>query len=136
MSERDELKAEAQSKGIEFPNNIPMDKLRELVNGESKMSEKTEVQAVGTLRTFSTTEYAEYSKANGRTMGRKDGEKTKLSSQELRVLINSKWSPREIMDKHGIDENELQSVINVLSMEELRGKNPITFNEHGFQKVR
>jgi len=83
--------------------------------------------------TMTTSEYAEYSEKNGTYMGRPDGVKTKLTTQELRVLINAEWSPKEIRDKHGISEEELKQVVWRLSEEELREK-PIRYNDHGFQR--
>lgn len=62
------------------------------------------------MMTMTTSEYAEYSKANGTHMGRPLGEKTQLSVEEFVVLSQDNWTPKQIMDKHGIDLVELQNV--------------------------
>jgi hypothetical protein len=62
------------------------------------------------IRVFTTDEYAEYSKANGTYMGRPEGVKTILSPEEFVVLSREDWTPKMIMDKHGIDLAELQAV--------------------------
>lgn len=72
-------------------------------------------------------EYQEYSKKNGRYMGRKIGTKTKPSIEELRACINSKWTPQRFMDKHGMDADDLKQLVWKLSTKELRGK-PIKYS--------
>lgn len=62
------------------------------------------------IKVMSASEYHDYSKANGRHMGRENGEKTLLTSEEFVVLHKAGWSPRNMMDKHGIDLAELQQV--------------------------
>jgi hypothetical protein len=61
-------------------------------------------------------------------MGRKQGQKTKLSTEELRVLINEKWTSEEVKDKHGLDDEELKQVVWKLSQEERLDK-PIKFGK-------
>lgn len=78
------------------------------------------------FHTFTRLEYDDYCKTKGTKMGRKEGQKTKLSTQELRVLINEKWTPEEVKDKHGLSDEELKSVVYALSKEEQRDK-PIKF---------
>jgi hypothetical protein len=80
------------------------------------------------FHTFTVEEYKEYSEANGTYMGRKPEQKTKLTTQELRVLINENWTPKEVKDKHGLDDEELKSVVYQLSKEEQRDK-PIKFGK-------
>lgn len=55
-------------------------------------------------------EYAGYSKDNGRIMGREHNQKTVMSPEEFVVLSKEGWSPKRMMDKHGIDLKELQDV--------------------------
>lgn len=78
--------------------------------------------------TFTRLEYDEYSKEKGTVMGRKDGQKTTLSTQELRVLINDNWTAQEVKDKHGLSDDELKQVVFKLSKEEQRDK-PIKFGK-------
>ena len=82
----------------------------------------------GGIKVMSPTEYAEYSKANGRHMGRVLGTKTKLTTEELRVLINESYTPEQVKDKHGIDDAELEQVVWRLSTEERLDK-PIRFGK-------
>lgn len=83
--------------------------------------------------TMTTEEYAEYSEKNGTYMGRPKGTKSKLTTQELRVLINAEWNPKMIQDKHGISDEELKQVIWALSKEERRDS-PIVYNARGFKR--
>ena len=76
---------------------------------------------------FTPDEYAAYSKANGRIMGRPEGTKTKCTIEELRALINSEWTPSMIMEKHGMDAEEFKQLVWKLSKREMRGK-PIKYS--------
>lgn len=79
------------------------------------------------IAVLSASEYAEYSEANGRHFGRKRGEKTVCSIEELRALINSGWKPSMIMRKHGINEEEFKQLVWKLSKSELRDR-PLKFS--------
>ena len=97
------------------------------------IEEDTEVVAIPDensthIKTYSSEEYKAMSKANGTSMGRKPGVKTKLSTEELRVLINEKWSAEEVKDKHGLDDEDLKQVVWKLSQEERLDK-PIKFGK-------
>lgn len=73
-------------------------------------------------------EYAEYSKANGRTsFGNEIGVKVDFRPEELRALINSNWKPSMVMEKFQIDEEELKQAVWQLSKLELRDK-PVHFD--------
>lgn len=87
----------------------------------------SDITAHGGITILTATEYDEYSKANGRVMGRKKGQKTKCSIEELRALINSKWNPKQIMDKHGMDDEDFKQLVWKLSKQELRDR-PLKFN--------
>lgn len=77
----------------------------------AKVTEVLEGEVITpTFLTLTTLEYAEYSKDNGRYMGREMGEKTVLTPEEFVVLSQDHWTPKQIMDKHGIDLVELQAV--------------------------
>ena len=60
--------------------------------------------------TMTTGEYESYSKSNGRIMGRELDEKTVLSAEEFVVLAKADWTPKQIMEKHGLNLEELQLV--------------------------
>lgn len=59
---------------------------------------------------MTTQEYAQYSKENGRYMGREAGQVTELTPEEFVVLSQDNWTPKQIMDKHGISLEDLQRV--------------------------
>ena len=73
--------------------------------------EVLEGEIVGSgVMVMSPDEYAKYSKDNGRVMGRAQGEKTVMTPEEFVVLSKEGWSPKRMMEKHGIDLKELQDV--------------------------
>ena len=88
----------------------------------------TEVVPVKVFTVESPTEYAESSKARGTIMGRKPDEKTVLTIEELRVLINEGWTAEQVKDKHGLNDEELEQVVWKLSKEERLSK-PIRFGK-------
>lgn len=71
-------------------------------------------------------EYAEYSKANGRYQGRKDGQKTQLNTGELRIALKQVSMGRasgsdmkqHLLDKHGITEHDIINTAIRLTQEE------------------
>ena len=65
-------------------------------------------------------EYRAYSKEHGRVMGRPEGTKTRCTIEELRALINSKWTPSMVMEKHGLSKEDLKQLVWKLSQSELR----------------
>lgn len=89
-------------------------------------TEVTEVRKE--LITMTPLEYAEYSKDKGTVMGRKPNQKTKCSTEELRILINEGWTPEQVKDKHGMTDEELKQLVWKLSREEQRDK-PIKFGK-------
>ena len=71
------------------------------------------------------TEYAEYSRANGRINGRAEGVKTPLNTGELRIALNLRSQngtpatiKKYLMDKHGITEKDIVAVAYALCKEE------------------
>ena len=73
--------------------------------------EVLEGEIVGSgVMVMSPDEYAKYSKDNGRVMGRAQGEKTVMTPEEFVVLSKEGWSPKRMMEKHGIDLRDLQDV--------------------------
>lgn len=96
----DVVEDETVSSAPKRTRNAPA-KTRQVVEGEviAKFSS-----------TMTTSEYAQYSKENGRYMGREAGQVTELSPEEFVVLSQDNWTPKQIMDKHGIDLIKLQQV--------------------------
>jgi hypothetical protein len=75
-------------------------------------------------------EYREYSEENGLIMGRRPEQKTVCSIEELRALINSNWTPKMVMEKHGLTADDLKQLVWKLSKKELRDK-PIKYSIEG-----
>lgn len=61
-------------------------------------------------------EYSAYSKENGRINGRLPDQKTVMSPEEFVALYNSGWTPKMMMDKHGLTLEELQGVANKVGL--------------------
>lgn len=80
------------------------------------------------LMTMTPLEYEEYSNENGRIMGRKEGQKTRLYPEQLRVLINEGYTPEKVKEKFGINDAELEQIVFQLSKDELR-PTPIKFGK-------
>jgi hypothetical protein len=88
-------------------------------------------QVVGlNIKVLTPDEYRDYSAEQGLIMGRRPDQKTKCSIEELRALINSNWTPKMVMEKHGIDAGDLQQLVWRLSKKELRD-NPIKYSIEG-----
>ena len=64
--------------------------------------------------------YLDRHKKAGTPYGRQPGQVTKLTTEELRVLINANWTPDMVKEKHGLDAEGLAKVVHKLSKEELR----------------
>ena len=83
---------------------------------------------VGTISVRTASEYAAYSKAQGRTSyGGEVGVETKPTIEELRAYINSKWTPSMLMEKWQYTQAKLVQLVHALSRKELRDK-PIKCN--------
>jgi len=86
-----------------------------------KQNEVVEGTIVGSgCMVMTASEYDAYSKSNGRIFGREVDAKTPMTSEEFVVLHNSGWSPKMMMDKHGLTLEELQNVAsNVAKIQQL-----------------
>ena len=82
---------------------------------------------------MSTSEYEEKCKKNGTVFGREKDVKTECTIEELRVLINSNWTPEMVMDKHGMSEEEHKQLVWKLSKAERR-ETPIRFTKLAYNK--
>lgn len=77
----------------------------------AKRTEVVEGEIVGSgVLVMSADEYSKYSKDHGRFMGREQGQKTVMTPEEFVVLSKEGWTPKRMMEKHGIDLKELQDV--------------------------
>ena len=79
------------------------------------------------IHIFTAQEYADYSAANGRFEGRRKGQKTIPTIEDLRSLINAQKKPKYVMDKFGINAEEFKQLVWKLSKAELRGR-PLKFD--------
>lgn len=94
-----------------------------------KRNEVVEGEIVGSgTMVMTPDEYAAYSKANGRIMGREQGQKTVMTPEEFVVLSKDGWSPKKMMEKHGIDLKELQEVASRVALI-MQLKRPIQVTE-------
>ena len=85
-------------------------------------------QFTGThIKVLTPDEYREYSAKQGLIMGRHPNQKTRCTIEELRALINANWTPKMVMEKHGLSAEELKQLVWQLSKRELRDK-PIKFS--------
>lgn len=136
MNDRESLKRKATELGIEFPSNVKTDKLIEMISnktGEKMPDNKVELVPEKKFLVLKTSEYEKMSKEQGTTFGRKEGQKTVCTIEELRVLINSDWTPQMVMEKHGMSEEEHKQLIWKLSEAERREK-PIGFTKLAYRK--
>ena len=62
------------------------------------------------VQIMSPKEYADVSAEQGKYMGRALDQKTKLTIEELRVLINEGWTREMVRNKHGLTDEELNRV--------------------------
>ena len=105
---------------------------KEVVTGDveipaSRFAKRFEQGENSKISTLTAEEYNEYSDANGRFEGRKKGQKTTPTIEELRALINSGRKPVYMMNKWGIDEEEFKDLVWKLSKRELRDA-PLRFD--------
>lgn len=85
-------------------------------------------KVVGTdIRVEKAEDWQQRMREEGTPWGRKKGQKTKCSIEELRALITSNWTPSMVMEKHGINAEEFKQLIWKLSLKELRDR-PIAFS--------
>ena len=83
------------------------------------------------IKVMTPDEYREWSKEeNGLIMGRRPDQKTECTIEELRALINSNWTPKMVMEKHGLTAEDLKQLVWKLSKKELRDK-PIKYSIEG-----
>ncbi len=103
-----------------------LDISRQKVSAELKKLEKLEVEVLPVdegIRVFTASEYAEYSKSQGRnSYGGEYGVPVKATVEELRAYINSGWKPSMLMEKWQYTEEMMVKLVHKLSKAELRAK--------------
>ena len=76
----------------------------------------------GSTMVMTPDEYREWSKSQGRIMGRKPNEVTFPTEEELRVLINSGYTRAMIKEKHGLNDEQINQLLVRMSNKERRDK--------------
>ena len=71
---------------------------------------------------MSVDEYKEWSRSQGRIMGRLPNQKTYPTEEEMRILINSGYKRAMVKEKHGLDDNEINNILVSMSNKEHRDK--------------
>ena len=92
----------------------------------AKESNVIKDDAMGGCVIMTAREYHEYSEANGRYQGRREGKKGKLDPMELRVEISTIARgdrsgvdvKNHLMNKHGITEDDIRTAAKKLTLEE------------------
>ncbi len=87
--------------------------------------EVAEIKPARVFKTMTSTEYEEYSLANGLTRyGGEKGLKVNATIEELRAYINSGWKPSMLREKWQMSEEELKQLTWKLAKAELRDRQP------------
>jgi len=92
------------------------------------MAEKKQAPAiitdpsVGTVMRMSVDEYKEWSKSQGRIMGRLPNQKTYPTEEEMRVLVNTGYTRAMVKEKHGLDDKEVDALLTKMSYKEGRDR--------------
>ena len=77
---------------------------------------------VGNVMVFTPDEYREWSKSQGRIMGRLPNQVTIPTEEEMRVLINSGYTRAMIMEKHGVSNEQIDRLLVSMSNKERRDR--------------
>ena len=94
---------------------------------ENSMEEKSFPEIItsskeGSVMVMTPDEYREWSKAQGRIMGRLPNQVTFPTEEELRVLINSGYTRAMIKEKHGVNDEQINELLVRMSNKERRDK--------------
>lgn len=96
---------------------------------ELKMpAKKSEAPAIITdpktshIMRMSVDEYREWSQSQGYIMGRKPDQVTIPSEEEMRVLINSGYTRAMVKEKHGLNDEQINKILQSMSYKERRDK--------------
>jgi len=79
------------------------------------------------IKVLSPDQYREHSAKSGLIMGRHPKQVMAMTIEDLRAKINSKWTPKMIMEQSGMDVEAFKQLVWKLSTSELRDK-PIRFS--------
>jgi len=79
------------------------------------------------IKVLTPDQYREHSAKSGLIMGRHPKQVMAMTIEDLRAKINSKWTPKMIMEQSGMDVEAFKQLVWKLSKSELRDK-PIRFS--------
>lgn len=95
---------------IEDIDDIKSEETPEVVEGEVL----NEFGYSSSIKVMTAKQYKEYSKQKGTVNGRKKNQKTILLPEELLMMVKHGYTIEDIMEKHGITESDVNSVVNRL----------------------
>lgn len=78
--------------------------------------------SVSSVMRMGVDEYKEWSKSNGRIMGRLPNQKTHPTEEEMRIMINSGYTRGMVKEKHGLADTEIDKLLVSMSNKERRDK--------------
>ncbi len=87
---------------------------------EQKPKSTVNIKPIKAVSMEKAKDYLDRHEKAGTPYGRAKGVKTKLTIEELRIAITAKIPAAELLKKHGISKEELQSLVFKLSKSELR----------------
>lgn len=76
----------------------------------------------GSVMVMTPDEYREWSKSQGRIMGRLPNQVTFPTEEEMRVLINSGYTRAMVKEKHGVSDEQINALLVQMSNKERRDK--------------
>jgi hypothetical protein len=73
---------------------------------------------VGVAMVMSVDEYREWSKSQGRIMGRLPNQVTMPSEEEMRIMVKSGYTRAMIKEKHGLSDAQIDERLKAMSFKE------------------
>ena len=94
---------------------------------ENNMEEKSFAEIItsskeGSVMVMTPDEYREWSKSQGRIMGRLPNQVTFPTEEEMRILINSGYTRAMVKEKHGLSDEQINELLVRMSNKERRDK--------------
>lgn len=76
----------------------------------------------GSVMVMTPDEYREWSKSQGRIMGRLPNQVTFPTEEEMRILINSGYTRAMVKEKHGLSDEQINELLVRMSNKERRDR--------------
>lgn len=94
---------------------------------ENSMEEKSFPEIItsskeGSVMVMTPDEYREWSKSQGRIMGRLPNQVTFPTEEEMRILINSGYTRAMVKEKHGLSDEQINELLVRMSNKERRDR--------------